>query len=137
MSGNPIPHKSARLIVPLLDVAPLRGYVPGQKDPFSNGNTYKDVVNFLRSGQGSRRAAVLDVSGSVEPARREDPVLNFNGVATQGDFFPMFEAPFKYGQAWTAAQDEREERVAVLSSAKSEALFGKGDPVGKRFRMWG
>ena len=31
MSGNPIPHKSDRLLVPLLDVAMKRNYVPGVK----------------------------------------------------------------------------------------------------------
>ena len=137
MSGNPIPHKSDRLIVPLLEVSPKLGYVPGQKNPFGNQSSYKDVVNYLRSGQGARRTALYEISGSVEPARREDPVIELQGIATTSDFFPMFEVPFKYGQGWAAAQDERAERVAVLSQAKSEAIFGKGDPVGKRFRTWG
>lgn len=138
MSGNPIPHKSARLIVPLLDVAPLRGYVPGEKSPFANQSSYKDVQNYLRSGQGARRTALYEIGGSIEPARREDPVVDLDGLATTSDFFPMFELPFKYGQPWTAADDTREARVAVLSKAKSAALYGENvDPVGKRFRMWG
>jgi putative ABC transport system permease protein len=137
MSGNPIPHKSDRLLVPLLDVAPLRGYVPGQIEQFTNQSTYKDVVNYLRSTAGARRTAVYEVSGSIEPPRREDPVIDLQGVATTSDFFAMFEVPFKYGQAWDARQDERAERVAILSRAKSETVFGNVDPVGKRFRMWG
>src|SRR3954463_15213929 len=64
MSGNPIPHKSARLLVPLLDVAPLRGYVPGQKEPYNNQTSYKDAVNYLRSGQGVRRTVVYEIGGS-------------------------------------------------------------------------
>src|SRR5690349_23219102 len=55
MSGNPIPHKSSRLIVPLLDVGPLRGYVPGERTQFENQTTYRDAMNYLRSGQGVRR----------------------------------------------------------------------------------
>jgi putative ABC transport system permease protein len=138
MSGNPIPHKSARLLVPLLDVAPLRGYVPGEKSPFANQSTYKDTVNYLRSGQGARRTALYEIGGSIQPARREDPVIDLDGIATTGDFFPMFEIPFRYGQPWSAADDEREARVAILSRAKSAALFGENtDPVGKHFRMWG
>lgn len=137
MSGNPIPHKSDRLIVPLLDVAPLRGYVPGEKNPFANQSTYQDVVNYLRSGQGVRRTALYEIGGAIEPARREDPVVQVEGIAATGDFFAMFEVPFKHGAAWSAADDERAARVAVLSKTRSEAMFGNVDPVGKRFRMWG
>ena len=136
MSGDPIPAKSARLLVPLLDVGPLRSYVPGKKEPYAVHNTYRDVVNWLRSGPGVRRVAIYDITGPIEPARREDPVVDVDGIATTADYFPMFEVPFLFGAPWTAADDARASRVAVLSRAKSEAIFGAGDPVGKRFRMW-
>ena len=55
MSGNPIPHKSDRLLVPLLDVAMKRNYVPGVKEPYSQQSTYRDSVSYLRSGPGVRR----------------------------------------------------------------------------------
>src|SRR5436190_10920686 len=125
MSGNPIPHKSDRLIVPLLDVAQLQGYVPGEKNPYGNQSSYIDAMNYLRSGQGVRRTALFEITGSIEPARREDPVVNLDGLATTADFFPMFEVPFKYGQPWSAADDTRAARVAVLSSARAAALFGE------------
>jgi len=137
MSGNPIPGKSDRLIVPLLDVGQLRGYVPGQKEQFNDQSSYKDVLNYLRSAQGVRRTALYEIGGQIEPPRREDPVVNIEGIATTADFFPMFEVPFKHGQAWTPADDERAARVAVLSTERAESLLGPGDPVGKRFRMWG
>jgi putative ABC transport system permease protein len=137
MSGNPIPHKSDRLLVPLVDVFQLRGYVPGEKEPYNNQTSYTDAVNYLASGQGVHRTALFEITGSVEPARREDPVVELEGIATTADFFPMFEVPFRSGQAWTAADDERAARVAVLSRARAETLFGAGDAVGKRFRLWG
>jgi putative ABC transport system permease protein len=129
MSGNPIPHKSDRLIVPLLDVAQLRGYVPGEKSPFAEQSTYRDVMNYLRSGQGVRRTALYEIGGAIEPARREDPVVNLDGIATTSDFFAMFEVPFKHGQTWTPADDTREARVAVLSRSRAASLFGENvDP---------
>jgi putative ABC transport system permease protein len=137
MSGNPIPRKSDRLLVPLVDIAQLRGYVPGEREPFNTQSTYTEAVNYLRSGQGVRRTALYEISGSIEPARREDPVLDLEGIATTSDFFPMFEVPFAYGQPWNAAEDERAARVAVLARKRAETIFGGGDPVGKRFRMWG
>ena len=137
MSGNPIPHKSDRLIVPLLDVAQARGYVPGQKEQYNDQSSYRDVMSYLQSGQGARRTALYEISGSIEPTRREDPVMELEGIATTRDFFPMFDVPFRHGQPWTAADDERAARVAILSKARAEAIFGNADPVGKRFRMWG
>jgi putative ABC transport system permease protein len=63
--------------------------------------------------------------------------MEIEGMATTRDFFAMFEVPFRYGQPWTAADDERSGRVAILSKSRAEAIFGNADPVGKRFRMWG
>jgi putative ABC transport system permease protein len=137
MSGDPIPHKSEKLMVALLDVAALRDYVPGKKEPYNDQTTYQDAVSYLRSGQGARRTAIYDVAGAIEPARREDPVVLLQGIATTSDFFPMFEVPLRYGRPWSAQDDERAARVAVLSRATSEKLFGEKDPVGQRFRMWG
>jgi putative ABC transport system permease protein len=137
MSGDPIPHKSDRLLVPLLDVAPARGYVPGVRTPYMQQSTYRDTMSYLRSGVGVRRTAILDIGGAIEPARREDPAIDLNGVATTSDYFAMFEVPFKHGAAWSPAEDERAARVAVMSQAKAEAVFGKENPIGKRIRVWG
>ena len=137
MSGDPIPSKSDRLISPLLDVAPLKGYVPGEKrDFFHNQVTYQDTVAMLRSGQGVRRTVVQDIFGMIEPARPDLPMATVEGVATTTDFFRMFDVPFRTGAPWSAEQDRSAANVAVLSPRKAEALFGKGHPVGKRLRMW-
>ena len=137
MSGNPIAHKSDRLLVPLLDVGAKQNYVPGLKEPYSQQSTYRDSVNYLRSGPGVRRTAIYDIGGSIEPGRREDAVQTIGGVATTSDYFKMFEVPMRFGQPWTPAEDERAARVAVLSKAKAEAMFGAKDPVGQRFRFAG
>jgi putative ABC transport system permease protein len=137
MSGDPIPDKSDRLIVPWLDVAELKGHVPGEKPEFfHNQVTYQDAMAMLRSGQGSRRTVVQDIFGLVEPARPDLPMTSVEGVATTADYFRMFEVPFRYGVPWRAEQDGAASNVAVLSQRRAEALFGKGNPVGKRFRMW-
>src|SRR4051812_32034934 len=103
MSGDPVPAKSKRLLVPLLDVAPLEGYTPGQRDPYAFQNTYRDAINMLRGGPGVRRTAIMDVASSVEPARREDPLVDISGIATTADYFAMFDVPFRFGGAWSAA----------------------------------
>src|SRR5688500_2487478 len=97
MSGNPIPHKSDRLLVPLLDVGMALNYVPGVKQPYTQQSTYKDSVAYLRSGPGVRRTAIYDIGGAVEGAKRDDPVIDLTGVATTHDYFAMFEVPFLFG----------------------------------------
>ena len=136
MSGDPIPGKSDRLLTPLLDVGPMRSYVPGKRLPFHNQSNNRDSVNYLESGQGVRRTVLYDIGGSVEPVRHGAPLVDVSGIATTADFFSMFQLPFAQGGAWTAAEDKRAATVAVLSKAKSEKMFGKGDTVGKRFRIW-
>ena len=136
MSGDPIPGKSARLLVPLLDVAPAKSYT-GKRDPYGIQSTYRDSINYLKSGQGVHRTVLYDLGVGIEPEKPGAPVVDMQGAATTTEFFPMFEVPFRYGAAWSAADDERSARVIVLARAKAHALFGDADPVGKRIRMLG
>ncbi|HYD79431.1 MAG TPA: ABC transporter permease [Paucimonas sp.] len=136
MSGNPIPHKSGRLLVPLMDNGPVRGYTPGEK-PGDVQMSYRDAANLLNSGQGTRRTALYDIAGAVEPERPGMPLIDAEGIATTHDFFAMFEVPFLHGSAWSAADDKAGAKVAVLSKRKSEALFGKDNPVGRSLRVFG
>jgi putative ABC transport system permease protein len=136
MSGNPIPHKSARLLVPVLDTDPVRNYTPGSK-PGDAKMTYKDAGNLLADGYARRRTALYDVMGAVEPARPDLPVVQVKGIAVGGDFFAMFELPFREGGAWPAQADKSGGRVIVLSRKLSEKLFGGEKAAGKRLRVFG
>src|SRR5699024_9731975 len=54
-----------------------------------------------------------------------------------GEFFPMVEAPFKYGRAWTATDDAQRARVVVISSKLDDKLFGGADATGKTINLDG
>ena len=136
MSGDPIPHKSDRLFVPLVDVGPLLDYTPGDA-PEDVQMTYTDARNLLKSGQGERRTAVYGISAAVEPARKDIGVFSANGLAATHDFFAMFEAPFLHGQAWGEAEDASGAHVVVLGRAMAEKMFGETNPVGQRVTMMG
>jgi len=136
MSGDPIPHKSDRLFVPLVDNGPAKSFVPGSP-PEDRQLSYRDAANFQRSGQGEFRTAVYDVTGAIESARPDLPVEQVNGLAVDSDYFTMFEVPFLRGNAWSRAEDAARARVVVLSRNKSEKLFGGEDPVGKDVRLFG
>jgi putative ABC transport system permease protein len=136
MSGNPMPHKSDRLIVPLFDNGPLEGYAPGD-EPNDNQVSYRDAMNLLASGQGERRTAMMGLGGALQPDRKDLAPFIVTGGGPTRDFFAMFEIPFLYGQAWTEADDKAGADVIVLTRALSEKLYGSANPVGRRLRYNG
>src|SRR4051812_10088394 len=68
MSNDPLPHKSNRLLVPLIDSGAVETYVPGG-EPQDRQLSYTDTINLLGSGQGAQRAAVYRISVPLEPPR--------------------------------------------------------------------
>ncbi|MEG2029131.1 MAG: ABC transporter permease [Janthinobacterium sp.] len=138
MSGDPLPHKSDRLFVPLIDILPVKGYVPGEKPGFSQSQmSYIDAQNFMRSKIGVRRTVLYGVAGQVEPARKDIGSFFAQGMAPTRDFFTMFEPPFLHGQPWSEADDASGADVIVLSRALSEKLVGNANPVGQRVMVLG
>jgi len=138
MSGDPLPHKSDRLFVPLLDILPVKGYVPSEKPGFAQSQmSYIDASNFMASNVGLRRTVMYGVAGQVEPARKDIGSFFAQGMAPTRDFFAMFEAPFLYGQPWSAADDTSGADMIVLSRALAEKLVGTSNPVGQRVMVLG
>lgn len=137
MSSNPIPQKSERLFVPLIDNGPLEGYNPADSAHRFDQMSYIDASNLLKGGQGERRTALYGIGPAIEPARKDLPVISAQGLAPTRDFFGMFDVPFLYGQAWSEADDKAGADVVVLSHAMADKLFGSANPVGQRIRMSG
>jgi putative ABC transport system permease protein len=136
MSGDPIPHKSDRLFVPLFDVAPLASYTPGEEiDDLQI--SYPDAFNLLKGKHGERRTAIFGIGAPIEPQRKDLGVFQTQGLALTHDFFAMFDAPFLHGQAWTEAEDDSGANVVVLSRKIAEKLYGDANPVGQRVTMLG
>ncbi|QYF94872.1 ABC transporter permease [Massilia sp. PAMC28688] len=134
MSGDPIPHKSDRLFVPVMDVGRPDDYSPGQR-PDDPQMTYTDARNLLNSGLGERRTAIYGVGAAVEAPRKDLSPVAAQGLAATRDAFSMFDAPFLHGQPWSEADDTSGTKVVVLSRSLSEKMFGDANPVGQRLRM--
>ncbi|MGZ5200228.1 MAG: ABC transporter permease [Telluria sp.] len=138
MSGNPIPNKSERLFVPVLDVGPKEGWSPGQENDNGIQMSYRDATNLYEATKlGEHRAILYGVNMAIEPERKDLGAFSMQGLANTHDFFQMFDVPFKYGQPWTASEDKAAADVVVLSTDLAERLFGQVNPVGKQVRMKG
>ncbi len=136
MSSDPIPQKSSRLFVPLIDNGNVEGYTPGD-EPNDVQLSYPDAMNLLASGQGERRTVLYRVSMPVEPSRKEIPAFAGTGAAPTRDFFAMFDVPFIHGQPWTEEDDKRGANVVVFNREMAEKLFGEVNPVGQQLMMKG
>lgn len=134
MSNNPIPHKSSRLIVPVIDNGSMDNYKPGTESDDVQ-MTYKDAMNLMADKYGLHRSALFGISGPLEPERADLPVAEISGLAISGDYFTMFEVPFLYGASWTPEDENKAQNVAILSRKQSEKLFGQQNPVGKQLRF--
>lgn len=136
MSGDPIPHKSDRLFVPVMDVGPLTGYTPGD-EPNDEQMSYPDARNLLKGKFGDRRTAIFGVSAPIEPARKDMLVFPADGIAMTHEFFAMFEAPFLHGGPWSEKDDDTGANVIVISQKLAEKLYGSANPVGQRLTAMG
>ncbi|MES3020579.1 MAG: ABC transporter permease [Pseudomonadota bacterium] len=136
MSGDPIPGKSDKIFIPTMDIGPLEGWVPAERDS-DDQLTYIDTMNLLKSDIGVRKTGLFGVTYALEAERADLGMLSVEGLAPSRDFFAMFGVPFKYGQPWSEADEKNGTDVVVLGRALSEKLFGNVDPVGKRINLEG
>ncbi len=138
MSGNPLAHKDDVVRRPQVDNwAPARGWNQNDPNDLPNLFTYQDAKAFYDAQKAKYQAIMFPNVLSVEPANREVKPYMATVLFTHGDMFPMFDIPFLHGGGWSKAQDDGNARVAVLSRATSEKLFGAEDPIGRTVRLGG
>ena len=135
LSGDPIPQKSDKLFQPQIDPTSMQGYVAGE-EPAEQLTRY-DAEELLRQKRGDRQAMMTGGSVAVEPQKSGLDPFYADVRYTSGDFFPMFDTPFLYGNGWGATEDARRDRVVVLAKALSEKLFGGANSVGRTVRLAG
>ncbi|MBB4127882.1 putative ABC transport system permease protein [Xanthomonas translucens] len=133
LSGDPIPHKSDKLFYVQVDPQPKAGYQPGEEPDFQS--TRFDAEALLREKHAKRQALMTGGSVAVEPSKSGLKPFKSEVRFTSADFFPMFDTPFLYGHGWTGTEDERHERVAVISKKLNEKLYDGANSVGRELRM--
>lgn len=141
MGSDPIPSKSDRLHVVQLDNWDVHQAFDEERGRLPDQLTYLDATALMAAGQADRQTAMYKVMLPVQPAAGAGgaeikPYLML-GRATYGDFFAMFEPPFRHGGPWSREQDAARARVTVLTRPTNEKLFGGEDSVGRTVRFDG
>ena len=139
VSGDPIPWKSAQLFVPQIDIwGPNKR--PGGPD-YDNGPPdaldYSDAVALMRDHRAKLQSAMYQIDSSVVPVASGKHPIHVSGHALYSEFFPMVDAPFRYGSGWSTKDDARHAQVAVIGSKLDAKLFDGGNSVGKTFNVDG
>ena len=129
LAGDPIPQKSDKLFYPRLEPRSMNGFTPGD-DPEEQMTRF-DAETLLRDKRGDRQAMMTGGGLAVEAQDGKLDPFSVDARYTSADFFPMFDAPFRFGSGWSAADDEGRARVAVISRALNDKLFAGGNSVGR------
>jgi putative ABC transport system permease protein len=135
VSGDPIPWKSSRLFVPQIDMWGPKGRSDNNEPP--DAMDYTDAMALQRAHRAKLQSAMYQVSPSVVPTGAGKHPINVSGHAVYSEFFPMVDAPFRYGGAWNASADNQRAAVVVISRKLNEKLFGGVDSVGRSVSIEG
>ena len=135
LSGDPIPQKSGKLFYPRLDPRPIPKNKSDDSDPEPPEQmTRYDAEALLRDHRGDRQAMMTSGVPVVEHPRTHRKLVP-QARYTSADFFPMFDAPFRFGGPWSAADDAAKARVMVISSAFNDKIFGGENSVGRELAI--
>jgi putative ABC transport system permease protein len=134
MAGNPIWWKNDRLYAVTMDSwAPERPALRDQPQLPPWQLTYTDATYLSNSSIPERKVLMYPVAAVVMGDNQGKPSKVTSRV-TSADFFPMFEAPFRYGSGWNASADAGPEPVIVLGYDLNERMFGGANSVGRILR---
>ena len=135
LSGDPLPGKSAQIYYPQLDPQDIKGMYPSKEPP--EQVTLIDGLNLLHARRAQRQALMAGGAVALDPERANLDPFYVEARYTTTDFFPMFDTPFLFGRAWTAADDEAQARDVVIARSLNDKLFGGANSVGRMLRMAG
>jgi len=135
LSGDPLPGRSAQLYYPQIDPQDLKGMSADKEPPAQL--TLADGLNLMRAARADRQALMTGGRVPVQPERAPLDPFYVEARYTTADFFAMFEVPFLYGRAWSAADEEAKARDVVIGRDLNEKLFGGVDSVGRSLRLRG
>ena len=135
MSGDPIPQKSNRLFAVQIDNWGPDKHAGGAADRLEFQLSYIDAMGLMRARAAKRQSVMYATRLPLRPADVRQKASKVFVRAAFTDFFPMFDAPFKFGAPWSASDDESRAAVVVLTKDTNDRLFAGANSVGKTIRL--
>jgi putative ABC transport system permease protein len=132
LSGDPLPGKSAQLFYAQVDSSPY----PNDHEPLDRMDD-RSALDLWGAHKADRQALIVDSQVKLRAPDSPKPPRMAVLLSTTADFFPMFAVPFQYGAGWSADDDAKKARVAVISAELNDQLFGGADSVGKSVMLRG
>jgi putative ABC transport system permease protein len=131
LSADPLPGRSAQIFYPQVDPD------PDDKDDHEPRDVmdFRSAVDLWSAHRADRQALIAGGDIRVIAPDVNIPALKLPMLTTTADFFPMFDVPFRYGQSWSAVDDQSRARVVVISDDLNNKLFGGADSVGRILRI--
>lgn len=134
VSGNPIPGRSAQLFIPQVDNWGPQQNLDGEP---AEALGYVDAMALRRARLARRQTFFYPVQLSVMPGGDRELPVSAEGYAVTGDFFTMFDVPFRYGRGWGAQDDDARASDVVISGPLNQQLFHGADSVGRTINLGG
>jgi putative ABC transport system permease protein len=133
MSGDPIPWKSAQLFVPRIDTRPpdkRQGSIP---DLLS----YQDAMELRHAKIVAHQTPLYTLALHLIPEHSNLLPLHVVGVAVDGDFFSIFDVPFRFGSPWGTENGDDGSDVVVMGKRLNDRLFAGKNAVGQLINLDG
>jgi putative ABC transport system permease protein len=137
MSGDPIPEKSQRLFRVQIDSWGPDSRGERNEDGLDENLSYIDAMALMNLRAAQRQTPIYSAYLNARP---EDPKLKPLGLiapAVDSDFFPMFDAPFRFGGPWSRSDDHEGTPVVVISRKLNDQFFAGANSIGKTLRLDG
>jgi putative ABC transport system permease protein len=135
-SGDPIPHKSDKLLYVQLDAwdpdEPISSRDPSEPPPQI---TYQDMMGILDSEIPTHRSGMFKARLTLQPDSEGLRPYQETVRMCHGDFFRLFDVPFRFGSGWDRRADTAPEPVVVIDAETNQKLFGGENSVGRRLRI--
>ena len=135
MSADPMPHKSRQLFAAQIDNWGPTEHAMDSPDKLADQLDYIDAVALMRAHAAPHQTAAYSTLFALTPANPELKPFKAEGRAAFTDFFSMFDVPFQYGGAWSAAEDEARTPVIVINQELNKKLFGGANSVGRTINL--
>ena len=139
MAADPIPGKSRQLYAVQIDNwGPSRKQVVnGDAEHFQEQISYRDAAALMQAHPALRQSAMYKTGFALTPPDSKLLPFEVGARAVYGDFFRMFDVPFRFGGPWSATDDENRADVVVIGTTINDKVFGGGNSVGKTVNLDG